>query len=134
MEDSPAVWTIVYAVNMNHTREHHFDGTVLISGTDGTVFESLARSDLFITDAVRENVIGSRHRDRDTAFIDTRILLDLLILLSNIIYTDTTTLSSRTSLILLWFSNGSYCWTSAAPLRFPIFLLSRTGRKMLTFI
>ena len=81
----PVVSTIVFAVNMNHTRKHHLDGTVLISVTDGTVSKSLARPDLFITDAMRENVIGSRHRNRDTTLIGIQILLDSLILLSNII-------------------------------------------------
>jgi hypothetical protein len=47
---------IVYAVNTNHTRERHLDGTVLSSGADGTVFNSLARPDLFTTDAERANV------------------------------------------------------------------------------
>ena len=46
------------------------DGTVLISGAGGTAFESLARPDLFVTDAERANVInGSRRKDRDAALI-----------------------------------------------------------------
>lgn len=53
-------------------RERHLDGTVLISGAGGTVFESLARPDLFITDAERANVIGSRRKDRDAALIGIR--------------------------------------------------------------
>lgn len=72
---SPAVGTIVYAVNMNHMRERHLDGTVLISGAGGTVFEPLARPDLLITDADRANVIGSRRKDRDAALIGIRVLL-----------------------------------------------------------
>jgi len=50
-------------------RERHLDGTVLISGAGGTVFESLARPDLLITDAERANVIGGRRKDRDAALI-----------------------------------------------------------------
>jgi cleavage and polyadenylation specificity factor subunit 2 len=30
----PVVSTIVFAVNMNHTRKHHLDETVLVSVTD----------------------------------------------------------------------------------------------------
>jgi hypothetical protein len=66
---SPAVGTVVYAVNMNNMRERHLDGTVLISGAGGTVLELLARPDLLITDAERANVIGSRRKDRDAALI-----------------------------------------------------------------
>lgn len=73
---SPAVGTIVYAVDMNHMRERHLDGTVLISGAGGAVFESLARPDLLITDAERANVIGSRRKDRDAALIGIRLLPD----------------------------------------------------------
>ncbi len=66
-------------------RERHLDGTVLISGAGGTVFESLARPDLLITDAGRANVIGSRRKDRDAALIGIRILLGPLILLTYLI-------------------------------------------------
>ncbi|KAH9998248.1 beta-lactamase-like protein [Russula vinacea] len=123
---SPAVGTIVYAVNMNHMRERHLDGTVLISGAGGTVFEPLARPDLLITDADRANVIGSRRKDRDAALIDTI----------------TTTLSSRSSLLLPCDASTRVLellvlldqhW-SFARLKFPICLLSRTGREMLTFV
>jgi Cft2 family RNA processing exonuclease len=107
-------------------RERHLDGTVLISGAGGAVFESLARPDLFITDAERANVIGSRRKDRDAALIDTI----------------TTTLSSRSSLLLPCDASTRVLellvlldqhW-SFARLKFPICLLSRTGREMLTFV
>jgi hypothetical protein len=45
-------------------RERHLDGAVLISGAGGTVFESLEQTNLFMTDAERANVIGSRQEDR----------------------------------------------------------------------
>jgi len=83
---SPAVGTIVYAVNMNHMRERHLDGTVLISGVGGsTVFESLARPDLLITDAERANVIGSRRKDRDAALIGIRVSSNPVFLLAHLI-------------------------------------------------
>jgi hypothetical protein len=62
----------MYAVNMNHMRERHLDGTILMSGAGGAIFESLARPDLLITDAERSNVIGSRRKDRDAALIGTQ--------------------------------------------------------------
>lgn len=60
---------------MNHMRERHLDGTILMSGAGGAIFESLARPDLLITDAERANVIGSRRRDRDAALIGTQAIL-----------------------------------------------------------
>lgn len=83
---SPAVGTIVYAVNMNHMRERHLDGTVLISGAGGTVFESLARPDLLITDAERANVIGSRRKDRDAALIGIRMSSTPVFLLAHLVF------------------------------------------------
>ena len=62
----------MYAVNMNHMRERHLDGTILMSGAGGAIFESLARPDLLITDAERSNVIGSRRKDRDAALLGTQ--------------------------------------------------------------
>ena len=62
---------------MNHMRERHLDGTVLIrsSGSGGsTVFESLQRPDLLITDAERTNVTTARRKDRDAALLGMRLV------------------------------------------------------------
>ena len=73
---SPTSGTILYAVNLNHTKERHLDGTVLLkSGGASGVFEPLARPDLLITDAERTNVIGSRRKDRDAQLIGPGLLL-----------------------------------------------------------
>ena len=66
---SPSSGTIIYAVNVNHMRERHLDGTVLIRQAAGGIFEPLARPDLLITDADRTPVITSRRKDRDAALI-----------------------------------------------------------------
>lgn len=66
---SPSSGTIVYAVDMNHTKERHLDGTVILRATGGGVFEGLARPDLLITDADRALTITPRRKDRDTAFL-----------------------------------------------------------------
>ncbi len=56
---------------MNHMRERHLDGTVLIrqASAGGGVFESLARPDLLITDAERASVTTARRKDRDAALL-----------------------------------------------------------------
>lgn len=62
---------------MNHMRERHLDGTVLIRSTGSggaNVFESLQRPDLFITDAERANVTTARRKDRDAALLGTLCL------------------------------------------------------------
>ncbi|KAG9317488.1 beta-lactamase-like protein [Chiua virens] len=123
---SPSAGTIVYAVNMNHMRERHLDGTVLFRPSAGGIFEPLARPDLFITDADRANVITSRRKDRDAAMIDAI----------------GATLSSRCSLLLPCDAGPRLLellvlldqhW-KFADFRYPICLLSRNGREMLTFV
>lgn len=68
---SPSSGTILYAVDLNHTRERHLDGTVLLRHTSGDIgiFEPLARPDLLITDAERALVLSSRRKDRDSFFL-----------------------------------------------------------------
>ncbi|EMD40890.1 hypothetical protein CERSUDRAFT_111471 [Gelatoporia subvermispora B] len=125
---SPTAGTILYAVDMNHMREHHLDGTVLIrqANAGGGVFESLARPDLFITDAERAHVTTARRKDRVAALLDCV----------------TATLTSRNSLLLPCDSSTRVLellvlldqhWNYSR-LKFPICLLSRTGREMLTFV
>lgn len=125
---SPTAGTILYAVDMNHMRERHLDGTVLVrqASAGGGVFESLARPDLLITDAERANVTTARRKDRDAA------LLDCI----------TATLTSRNSLLMPCDASTRVLellvlldqhWNYSR-LKFPICLLSRTGREMLTFV
>ncbi|KAG6854893.1 hypothetical protein C0991_012083 [Blastosporella zonata] len=123
---SPSSGTIIYAVNVNHMKERHLDGTVLMRQAAGGVFEPLARPDLLITDADRTSVITSRRKDRDAALIDTI----------------TSTLSSRSSLLMPCDASTRVLellvlldqhWNYSR-LRYPICLLSRSGREMLTFV
>ncbi|KAK0191164.1 beta-lactamase-like protein [Armillaria mellea] len=122
---SPSSGTIIYAVNMNHMKERHLDGTVLMRAAGG-IFEPLSRPDLLITDADRASVLTSRRKDRDAALIDTV----------------TATLSSRSSLLLPCDSSTRVLellvlldqhWNYSR-LRYPICFLSRTASEMLTFV
>ncbi|KZT38353.1 hypothetical protein SISSUDRAFT_1021621 [Sistotremastrum suecicum HHB10207 ss-3] len=126
---SPSSGTIIYAVDFNHTRERHLDGTVLLrstSGADFGVFEPLARPDLLITDADRALVIGSRRKERDATFLDVI----------------TTTLNNRHSVLLpsdastrllevLTLLDQHWAFSK---LRYPICLVSRTSHEMLTSV
>lgn len=113
-------------MNMNHMRERHLDGTVLIRPGGGGVFEPLARPDLLITDAERTNVISSRRKDRDAALIDT-ITSALARRSSVLMPCDSST--RLLELLVLLDQHWKY-----QRLRYPMCLLSRTGREMLTFV
>ena len=70
---SPSAGTIVYAVNLNHMKERHLDGTILLRPGGGSgVFEPLLRPDLLITDAERASSVSSRRKDRDAALLGTQ--------------------------------------------------------------
>ncbi|KDQ64325.1 hypothetical protein JAAARDRAFT_116662 [Jaapia argillacea MUCL 33604] len=123
---SPSAGTILYAVDMNHMRERHLDGTVLMRQAAGGVFEPLARPDLLITDAERACVMSSRRKDRDAALIDT-ISATLTSRHSVLIPCDA---STRVLELLVLLDQA---WNFSR-IRYPICFLSRTGREMLTFV
>lgn len=140
---SPSSGTIVYAVNINHMAERHLDGTILYRQAGG-LFEPLARPDLFITDVDRATVMSSTRKDREAALIGMQRLVHIALLFSAKLLPDTitSTLSSRSSLLLPCDSSTRVLellvlldqhWNFSR-LRYPICLLSRTGREMLTFI
>jgi cleavage and polyadenylation specificity factor subunit 2 len=66
---SPSAGTIVYAINLNHQKERHLDGSVLTLSSGGGMFEPLARPDVLITDAERALTFGGRRKDRDKALL-----------------------------------------------------------------
>ncbi|KAI8334392.1 beta-lactamase-like protein [Chlamydoabsidia padenii] len=60
---------IVYAVDFNHRKESHLDGTALL--TDGVVLDSLARPSLLITDSLNADIFSPPRKDRYSAMFDT---------------------------------------------------------------
>ncbi|KAI9487623.1 MAG: beta-lactamase-like protein [Benjaminiella poitrasii] len=60
---------IVYAVDFNHRKEQHLDGTVLHLG--GMVLDSLTRPSLLITDSYNSKVVHPARKDRYAAMFDT---------------------------------------------------------------
>ncbi|KAJ1309040.1 hypothetical protein OPQ81_004721 [Rhizoctonia solani] len=124
---SPSVGTVVYAVNLNHTKERHLDGTVLLKGgAGGGVLESLSRPDLLITDAERTLMVSARRKDRDAALLDA---------VTNTLQTGHSVLmpcdaSTRILELLVLFDQH---W-SFSKLRAPLCLVSRTAHDMLTLV
>ncbi|KAF0475634.1 Cleavage and polyadenylation specificity factor subunit [Gigaspora margarita] len=60
---------IVYAVDYNHKKERHLDGTVL--HINGVVLDALSRPSLMITDAYNSLIIHPARKYRDAALFDT---------------------------------------------------------------
>ncbi|KAI0082444.1 hypothetical protein K474DRAFT_1611456 [Panus rudis PR-1116 ss-1] len=126
---SPTAGTLLYAVDMNHMRERHLDGTVLMrtsAGGNTGIFESLLRPDLLITDAERANVTTARRKDRDAALLDC---VDAALSSNHSILMPCDASTRVLELLVLLDQHWSY-----SRLRYPICLLSRTGGEMLTFV
>jgi cleavage and polyadenylation specificity factor subunit 2 len=129
---------------MNHMKERHLDGTVLVRQAAGGIFEPLSRPDLFITDADRAAVISGRRRDRDSAFLGLYKRLDLCSQWLIPFYLDaiTATLSSRQSLLLPCDASTRVMellvlldqYWNFQKLKYPICFLTKTGGEMLTFV
>lgn len=124
---SPSAGTVVYAVNLNHTKERHLDGTVLLKGgAGGGVLETLSRPDLLITDAERTMVVSARRKDRDAALLDA---------VTNVLQSNHSVLmpcdaSSRVLELLVLFDQH---W-SFSKLRTPLCLVGRNANDMLTLV
>ncbi|KEP55348.1 cleavage and polyadenylation specificity factor subunit 2 [Rhizoctonia solani 123E] len=124
---SPSAGTVVYAVNLNHTKERHLDGTVLLKGgAGGGVLESLSRPDLLITDAERTLVVSARRKDRDATLLDA---------VTNVLQSGHSVLmpcdaSTRVLELLVLFDQH---W-SFSKLRTPLCLVGRTAHDMLTLV
>ncbi|GJJ07412.1 hypothetical protein Clacol_001614 [Clathrus columnatus] len=140
---SPSSGTIIYAVDLNHTRERHLDGTVILRPVSGSgVFEPLARPDLLITDAERATLISSRRKDRDLFFLGTHFQFTISIstdirsldLITNTLRTNSLLIPCDAStrvleLLVLLDQHWSY-----SKLKVPICLISNNGEEMLTFV
>ncbi|KAG8900408.1 hypothetical protein FRB99_006056 [Tulasnella sp. 403] len=123
---SPTSGTIVYAVDMNHTKERHLDGTVILRAAGGGVFEPLARPDLFITDAERALVVSPRRKDRDSMFLN--IVSDTLAT-SNSVFIPCDASTRILELLVLLDQYWTFQRLSA-----PVCLVSKTGQEMLTYV
>lgn len=129
---------------MNHTKERHLDGTVILRASGGGVFEGLARPDLLITDADRALTVSARRKDRDTAFLGIyftersrrRILIILTLdLITTTIRTSHSVLipcDPSTRILELLVLLDQY-W-SFQKLDTPICLVSQTGQEMLAYV
>ena len=146
---SPTSGTILYAVDLNHTRERHIDGTVILRPSSGGVgvFEPLARPDLLITDAERSLVVSSRRKDRDSFFLGKWVAIACShfshTTFNICIYLDVITSTLRTNSLLIPCDASTRLlellvlldqhW-SYSKLKSPICLISNTGEEMLTFV
>lgn len=134
---SPSSGTLLIALDWNHTRERHIDGTALITASlssavtpsgptssGGGIADAIRRPDVLITSMARASYTNTRRKDRDAAMLD---------LIHNTIRSGHSVLipvdaSSRLLELLVLLDQH---WAFAYPhVRFPLCLVSATGREV----
>ena len=130
---SPTSGTVVIALDWNHNRERHLDGTVLLSSStaapgtpgSGSGSDAVRRPDLLITEIERGLVVNTRRKDRDAALID---LVHTTIQAGNSLLFPIDASARLLELMVLLDQHWAYAYPHA---RFPLCLISRTGKEVI---
>ncbi|SNX83866.1 related to CFT2 - subunit of the mRNA cleavage and polyadenlylation factor [Melanopsichium pennsylvanicum] len=134
---SPTSGTVVIALDWNHNRERHLDGTILLSssapgalgsgggGTGGGSSDAVRRPDLLITEIERGLVTNTRRKDRDAAIIE---LVHNTIQSRNSLLFPIDASARLLELMVLLDQHWAYAYPHA---RFPLILISRTGKEVI---
>lgn len=131
---SPTSGTIVIALDWNHNRERHLDGTILLSssaaapgapGSGASASDAVRRPDLLITEIERGLVVNTRRKDRDAALID---LVHTTIQAGNSLLFPVDASARLLELMVLLDQHWAYAYPHA---RFPLCLISRTGKEVI---
>ena len=125
---------MVIALDWNHNRERHLDGTILLSssaagppGAPGSASgsDAVRRPDLLITEIERGLVVNTRRKDRDAAIID---LVHTTIQAGNSVLFPVDASARLLELMVLLDQHWAYAYPHA---RFPLCLVSRTGKEVM---
>lgn len=130
---SPTSGTVVVALDWNHNRERHLDGTILLSSSAagpgapgvGSGSDAVRRPDLLITEIERGLVVNTRRKDRDAALID---LVHKTIQAGNSVLFPIDASARLLELMVLLDQHWAYAYPHA---RFPLCLISRTGKEVM---
>ncbi|KAJ1026757.1 hypothetical protein NDA16_002054 [Ustilago loliicola] len=130
---SPTSGTVVVALDWNHNRERHLDGTILLSSSaaapgapgSATGADAVRRPDLLITEIERGLVTNTRRKDRDAALID---LVHTTIQAGNSLLFPIDASARLLELMVLLDQHWAYAYPHA---RFPLCLISRTGKEVI---
>lgn len=130
---SPTSGTVVVALDWNHNRERHLDGTILLSssaagpGAPGSASgaDAVRRPDLLITEIERGLVVNTRRKDRDAALID---LVHTTIQAGHSVLFPIDASARLLELMVLLDQHWAYAYPHA---RFPLCLISRTGKEVI---
>ncbi|KAK0569631.1 hypothetical protein OC861_000713 [Tilletia horrida] len=154
---SPLSGTILLALEYNHNRERHLDGTALLAssgaaanavgaaagasagGSTGGVLDAVRRADVLVTDISRGLVTNAKRKDKDAALLS---LIDRTLTSGHSIFLPVDPSARLLELLILFDQHWAYAYSSTAPSskdhgaggpppKFPLCLVSKTGKEML---
>ncbi|KAL9934138.1 hypothetical protein V8E36_007220 [Tilletia maclaganii] len=150
---SPLSGTILLALEYNHNKERHLDGTALLAssgaaanavgalaGTSagsstGGVLDAVRRADVLITDISRGLITNAKRKDKDAALLE---LIDHTLKAGNSLFFPVDPSARLLELLILFDQHWAFAYANTAPgpnnsgtPKFPLCLVSRTGKEML---
>ncbi|PWN48381.1 hypothetical protein IE53DRAFT_389433 [Violaceomyces palustris] len=137
---SPTSGTVLIALDWNHNRERHLDGTALLATSGsaapssgggasggsggGGISDAVRRPDLLITEVQRGMVVNSRRKDRDAALLE---IVHKTIQSGNSVFFPVDPSARLLELLVLLDQHWAYAYPHA---KFPLCLVSRTGKEV----
>lgn len=135
---SPSSGTLLIALDWNHIRERHIDGTALVASSSrfaatnadeatssSGIADAIHRPDLLITSMTRASYTNARRKDRDAALLD---VIHNTIRSGNSVLMPVDASARLLELLVLLDQHWAYAYPHV---RFPLCLVSNTGKEMI---
>ena len=119
---SPSVGTIVMAIDWNHNRERHLDGTALLSNA-GERGDAVGRPDVLITSIERGLLVNARRKECDAALLD---MINRTLVGGHSVLIPVDSAPRLLELLVLLDQHWAYAYQH---MRFPLCLVSHMGQE-----
>ncbi|PWN19876.1 hypothetical protein BCV69DRAFT_313612 [Microstroma glucosiphilum] len=125
---SPTSGTVVLAIDWNHVKERHIDGSGVIDAVSSQAAEAAGtkRADLFVTSGAAVDKINLRRKDKDKRLLD--LIHHTLTVSKSTLHLPVDASPRLLEILLLLDQHWAFSYPHA---RFPLCLVSRTGKEVL---
>ncbi|WFD27119.1 hypothetical protein MNAN1_002115 [Malassezia nana] len=123
---SPSVGTVVMALDWNHHRERHLDGTALLSvGAAAPLAHAVGQPDILITNMERGLYTNARRKDRDAALLEH---INRTLTSGHSVLLPVDSAARMLEILVLLDQHWAFAYQHQ---RFPLCLVSHTGAEVL---
>ncbi|WFD34756.1 hypothetical protein MCUN1_001600 [Malassezia cuniculi] len=120
---SPSVGTIVMAIDWNHNRERHIDGTALLATAGEQRGDAVGRPDVLITSIERGLLVNARRKECDAALLD---MINRTLVGGHSVLIPVDSAPRLLELLVLLDQHWAFAYQH---MRFPLCLVSHTGQE-----